>query len=104
MRAVDIVDDKLTAVLLVRAADKKGRGYIGAYPVWRAGNLHDRVIQMRPKRFAAFVTVEERRKDPEWQRRCYEKRVTLQGSDDHVAQFACLGAGVSKLTIVFDDL
>ena len=104
MRAVDIVDDQLPPVVFIWFAQKKGCGDIGAYPVGRAGNLHDRIIQMRPKRFTAFVTVEERRKDPERQRRCDEKRVSLQGRDDHVAQFACLRAGVSKLTIVLNDL
>src|SRR5215510_7942797 len=59
---------------------------------------------MRPERFAAFVTVEKRRKDSERQRRCDEKRVSLQGCDDHVAQLPRLRAGVSKLTIVLNDL
>ena len=53
--------------------------------------------------FSAFVAVEKRRKDPERQRRCDEKRVALQGCDDHVAQFPRLRAVVSKLAVVFND-
>jgi hypothetical protein len=46
---------------------------------------------------------EERRKDPERQRCRDEKRVALQGADDHLTQLPRLGALLRKLAVVLND-
>ena len=54
------------------------------------------------ERFAAFVAVEERRKDPERQRRCDEERVALQRRHNRIAELPRLGAVIRDLPVVFD--
>src|SRR5215475_14410450 len=58
---------------------------------------------MRAEGFTSFVTVEERRKNTQRQRRRDKKRIALQGRDNYVAQLPRLRAGVSKLVIVFNN-
>jgi len=79
MLAVDVVDHQLAAVVVFRRAEKQRRRDIGANAIGRAGNLADGIVQMRAEGLAAFVAVEERREDPERQRRGDEQRVALQG-------------------------
>src|SRR5262245_14907062 len=102
MGAVDVIDDQLPAVVFFRCAEKKRGGDVGTDPVRCPWYLPDRVVQMRTEGFPSFITVEERWKDPERQRRCDKKRVALQGCNDHIAQFPCLGAVLLKLAIVLN--
>ena len=84
MRAEGVLDDQLTAVVVFGSPEKKGGGNVGAQPMGRARNLAHGIVDMRAKRHARLIAIEERRKDVTRQGGADEDRVTLQCAQDDV--------------------
>src|SRR5262249_15152976 len=100
MDAIGVLDEQLTAVVLVRLRKKERGGEIGSKPVRRAADLPDRVVDVIAKRLSAAVAVEQRRKHLEWQGGRHKQRVALQGRHDRVAQLSGGGRILRQLFVV----
>ena len=82
---------------------EKQRGrQIGANAQRRAGDLPDRVVDVIAEGLSASIQVEQRRKDPERQRRGREQRAVLQRGENQVAQLAPDGMILGQLQVVLD--
>ncbi len=101
MRAVGILDQQLTTIILVRIVEKERRRNVGADLLAAARQQPHRIVHMFTEVLPAFVTIEQRRIDARRQRSADEQRMAFQRSQDHVAQFVRHWRVFGKLAIVF---
>jgi hypothetical protein len=58
MRTVRVVDDELSAVVLLGSAQEQRRGDVGANPLRRVADLTDRIVDVYAERLTARIAVE----------------------------------------------
>src|SRR5215470_15144932 len=100
MHSVGIFDHQFPAVIFIRLREEKRRGKIGANSVSRAGNLPDSVVNVRTKRLAALVTVEQRWKNFRRQCRGNKEWILSERLQDHLADLLRRRAILRQLHVV----
>ena len=100
VRAVSILDDQFTAVVLLRRAEKQRSGKVGANPMRRARHRPNRIVDMRAESLASLIAVEQGRKHFRRQGRGDEERVLPESIEDHLAQLPSGWGILGQLHIV----
>src|SRR5690606_40883224 len=88
MTAISVLDDKLTAIILIRIAEEESARNIGADAMRRAGHTENRIVHMVAIGAAALIAIEAWRQNLERQRGGHEAIIAAQTLKNEVTQLA----------------